>query len=102
MRAYVYRFEFRREHSTVHLRSVETNQGQQYHKGNRFITVCVGRVLSLDLPHRLQEGLLPLVSKLDAKKVQLGKLDAQVKVILKRVTLFAIKGAGKGPGIRGG
>ena len=55
-----------------------------------FITVCVGRVLSLDLPHRLQEGLLPLVSKLDAKKVQLGKLDAQVKVILECVTLFAI------------
>ena len=45
----------------------------------------MGRVLSLDLPHRLQEGLLPLVSKLDAKKVQLGKLDAQVKVILKCV-----------------
>ena len=43
-----------------------------------------------------------MVSKLDAKKVQLGKLDAQVKVILKCVTLLAIKGAGKGPGIRGG
>ena len=43
-----------------------------------------------------------MVSKLDAKKVQLGKLDAQVKVILKCVTLSAIKGAGKGPGIRGG
>ena len=28
-----------------------------------------------------------MVSKLDAKKVQLGKLDAQVKVILKRLTL---------------
>ena len=62
----------------------------------------MGRFLSLDLPHRLQEGLVPLVSKLDAKKVQLGKLDAQVKVILTCVTLFAIKGAGKGPGIGGG
>ena len=30
-----------------------------------------------------------MVSKLDAKKVQLGKLDAQVKVILKRVTCLS-------------
>ena len=28
---------------------------------------------------RLQEGLLPLVTKLDAKKVQLGKLEAEVE-----------------------
>ena len=27
---------------------------------------------------RLQEGLLPLVTKLDARKVQLGKLEAEV------------------------
>ena len=33
---------------------------------------------SADLLFRLQEGLLPLVTKLDAKKVQLGKLEAEV------------------------
>ena len=37
-----------------------------------------GDELNGDLLLRLQEGLLPLVTKLDAKKVQLGKLEAEV------------------------
>ena len=39
-----------------------------------------GDELNGDLLLRLQEGLLPLVTKLDAKKVQLGKLEAEVGV----------------------
>ena len=38
-----------------------------------------GDELTSDLLLRLQEGLLPLVTKLDAKKVQLGKLEAEVQ-----------------------
>ena len=34
--------------------------------------------VGVDLLFRLQEGLLPLVTKLDARKVQLGKLEAEV------------------------
>ena len=32
----------------------------------------------VDLLSRLQEGLLPLATNLNAKKVQLGKLEAEV------------------------
>ena len=34
--------------------------------------------VGVDFLFRLQEGLLPLVTKLDARKVQLGKLEAEV------------------------
>ena len=54
-----------------------------------------------DLLFRLQEGLLPLVTKLDAKKVQLGKLEAEVGRGLGGLNFWWIAGGRAGSGLGG-
>ena len=57
--------------------------------------------VGVDLLFRLQEGLLPLVTKLDARKVQLGKLEAEVGRDVGLGTFFWILGGRAGSGLGG-